>query len=316
MHSPAVNIIILNYKNWQDSRDCISSLLKTVYLNFSIFLADNHSNNNSIEYLVSWFEDWKAAETGMTDIPHRVTTASALAEEDLADSDGRKIWFVQNGRNEGFAAGINAVLRHLTGGDSYIWLLNPDMTVEPDALPQLVRYADQSPVNAIIGTEVRSETDKDRILFIGGGKVNFFSGTVSMVKTTNQVADMDYICGGSLFTHSRNFRRLGLLPEEYFLYWEETDWCYHARQKGHPLLVCVTAVCYDKVSTVIGKNYLSDYYYVRNGLRFVEKYRPGRVRFVLLFNALRWVKRIVTGKRDRARGVYKGTKDFLKQRRE
>ena len=84
---------------------------------------------------------------------------------------------------------------------------------------------------------------------------------------------MDYISGGSLFTHINSFNDLGLLPEEYFLYWEETDWCYRAKKKGYELRLCEKAVCYDKVSSSIGKSFLADYYYTRNGLFFLSKFK-------------------------------------------
>ena len=67
----------------------------------------------------------------------------------------------------------------------------------------------------------------------GGGKINFNSGTITMLKTKDQVAEMDFVSGGSLFTHAANYKTLGLLPEDYFLYWEETDWCYRAKTNGY-----------------------------------------------------------------------------------
>ena len=94
-----------------------------------------------------------------------------------------------------------------------------------------------------------------------------------MIKGLGNLSRLDFISGGCLFTHAINFKRNGLLPEKYFLYWEETDWCYHARKKGCLLNVCTAAVCYDKISTIIGKGYLANYYYTINGLRFTSAIR-------------------------------------------
>ena len=98
------------------------------------------------------------------------------------------------------------------------------------------------------------------------------------------------------------------------MYWEETDWCYRAKQGGHGLYVCTTATCYDKGSTVIGKNFMADYYYVRSGLLFISKFRKKNIPVVLIFVGIRFLKRVVTGRWARARGVLKGTMDYFKMR--
>jgi GT2 family glycosyltransferase len=152
------------------------------------------------------------------------------------------------------------------------------------------------------------------VLFYGGFKVNFLSATVSLIKDTASSHRLDYISGGCLFTHTSNWKKIGLLPEEYFLYWEETDWCYRAKQSGCCLRVCTTAICYDKISTVIGKNFVANYYYSRNGLLFISKFRRKNIPVVLFFLGIRFLKRIVTGRWARARGIYSGTKDFFKMK--
>jgi GT2 family glycosyltransferase len=103
------------------------------------------------------------------------------------------------------------------------------------------------------------------------------------------------------------------LPEEYFLYWEETDWCYRARQAGFQLAVCPTAICYDKVGTSIGRGFTAEYYYTRNGLMFVSRYQPGKIPFVFFFSFFRLLKRSLSGRWDRAKGIREGIKAYLKK---
>jgi GT2 family glycosyltransferase len=317
MQAAKVYIVILNYKNWNDSRDCIESVLNSTYTNFSIFLIDNHSGNNSIEFLEDWLCNRNrdnSTFSGKPAVTYSVVSSQSLGACHINDLKERII-FVQNEKNEGFAAGNNTVLRHLVSEDAFIWLLNPDMTIEPDTLQQLVQFAEKSPAKSIIGSQVKSEFNKEKLLFLGGGSVNFRTGTVSMVTRLHRIDQLGYISGGSLFTRASGLKDLGLLPEQYFLYWEETDWCYHARQYGYSLLVCTDAICYDKISTVIGRNYLSDYYYMRNALLFIRKYRSGNIPVVLFSSILRFLKRVFSGRLDRARGVFDGVKDFLKMRK-
>jgi GT2 family glycosyltransferase len=208
---------------------------------------------------------------------------------------------------------MNPVLKYLLQEDAYVWLLNPDMVVEETTLSDLSAFAVESPVESIIGSVIKYYSAPGKVHLYAGGKINFNSGTISMMKRKSELSQMDYVSGGSLFTHARNFQHMGLLPEDYFLYWEETDWCYRAKMKGYRLSLCETAVCYDKVSSSIGKSFLADYYYTRNGLLFLSKYKKDKVRVALFFTLLRFMKKMATGQPARGKGVYKGMVSFLKR---
>jgi GT2 family glycosyltransferase len=315
MPASKVYIVIVNFKQWQDTRDCLESVLQSTYTDFSIFVIDNNSGNNSLEHLSAWLENKIAGKTSLLSEPPGYVL---LKKQELNDSTDLsklpEVVFIQNDENAGFAAGNNVVLRFLREQDAYFWLLNPDMVIKDDAMEKLVQFTTGLSLQSIVGTVVQSYSGNHELLFYGGHKVNFLSATVSMIKRPGSVQRLDYISGGCLFTHTSNLDRLGLLPERYFLYWEETDWCYRAKQNGYVLSVCPGAVCYDKISTIIGKSFMSDYYYVRNGLLFISKYRKKNIPFVLFFVGIRFLKRIVTGQWARARGVYKGTMDFFKMK--
>ena len=312
---PPIYIIILNYKKWQDTLECLESVFQSSYKDFSVIVIDNDSQNKSLEHLMQW-ADKSAGNDGSESV--RSFSYTFLHREDIADpislASLSRLTFIQNNINAGFAGGINVALRILQNMDVYVWLLNPDMVVTENTLTELAGFAIQQPLNSITGATIKSYSGNRGLLFYGGYKVNFLSATVSLIKKTGSFHQLDYISGGCLFTHISNLKRLGLLPEEYFLYWEETDWCYRAKQSGCGLYVCTTAICYDKVSTVIGKNFMANYYYARNGLLFISKFRKKNIPFVLFFLGIRFLKRIVTGRWARARGIYRGTMDFFKMK--
>lgn len=305
-----VYIIILNYKKWQDTLECLESVFQSSYKDFSVIVIDNNSQNNSLEHLIQWADKNASAHP-----LHYIY----LNKEDIADSFSSpsfsRLTFIQNDSNAGFAGGMNIALRFLQGLDAYVWLLNPDMVVTKNALAELAGFAIRQPLNSITGAMIKSYWGNRNLLFCGGFKVNFLSATVSMIKRTTAVNRLDYISGGCLFAHTSSLERIGLLPEEYFLYWEETDWCYRAKQMGFGLNVCTTAVCYDKISTVIGKDFMANYYYSRNGLLFISKFCKKNIPVVLFFLGMRFLKRVITGRWGRARGIYRGTMDFFKMKR-
>jgi len=317
--NPIVYIVIVNYKNWHDVAECIASLYQSTYRKFRIFVVDNDSRNGSLQHLMKWIDETSyvrqsipaSALTQETPPPYSYLKSHSLPEKDqllhLAP-----IVLIQNDRNGGFASGNNVVLRLIAGEDAYVWLLNPDMTVEPGTLSELVRFAQSHTFRSIIGATVKFHSDPGRIHSYGGGRINYHSATVKEITDINDIGRVDYISGGSLFSHAKHFSEVGLLPENYFLYWEETDWCYQARLMGYELLVCTDAICYDKISTTIGKSFLADYYYTRNGLLFTRKYKPEKIPGVILSAQLRILKRLVTGQWHRAHGVYKGIRAYLK----
>lgn len=308
-----VYIVILNYKRWQDVRDCLNSVFRSRYKNFAVVVVDNDSQNRSLQYLMDWI-DGNADSRGELEHPVKYKYFDSRDLNDSIDFDSLgQLIFVQNKANEGFAKGNNLVLQFLLKNDAYIWLLNPDMVVKEDTLDELVRYAINQPFKSIIGCVIKSYSDQDKTLLFGGAEINFNSATISVIKNENKITRMDYVCGGSLFSHTKHFKDIGLLPEEYFLFWEEADWCYQARKKGYNMLACPTAICYDKISTSIGKGFLADYYYTRNGLLFLEKHKGYKIRTALVFAILRFFGRIALGKWGKAKGVMKGALAFLKR---
>ena len=310
---PRVYILILNYKRWQDVVECLDAVFRSSYKDFSAIVIDNDSQNDSLHYLRNWADgvntlQWKVEKP----IAYKYLQDHEINASTYFDPS-TQLFFVQNEKNVGFAAGNNVVLQSLIKEDAYVWLLNPDIVIEENTLSELVAFANTQPSRSIIGSVIKSYTDRDEILLYGGAKINFSSATVSLIENENKISDIDFICGGSLFTHSTHFRELGLLPQDYFLFWEEADWCYQAQQKGYKMLVCRTAISYDKISTSIGKGFLADYYYTLNGLLFLRKYKKKKIGVASVFAILRFLKRIVTGKWSSAKGVFKGVLTFAKQ---
>ncbi|WEK37584.1 MAG: glycosyltransferase family 2 protein [Candidatus Pseudobacter hemicellulosilyticus] len=302
-------VVVVNYKRWEDTVACLRSLFGSQYPAIKALVVDNLSGNQSLEQIAGQLRaaplEWPAVQ-GQADFT--LTTAESLSGLDFRQLPD--LLLVQNNRNAGFAAGNNLVLQYLQHLDGYVFLLNPDMTLHPAALQALSGATLQWP-NAVFGLQTRSFDQPDQVLFYGGGTIRYATATVKMQETPTDGSQLDYISGGALFLDATTLKAVGLLPEDYFLYWEETDWCQQAIRKGYTLAVCPEAICYDKVSTVIGRGFLSDYYYTRNGLLFLRKYAKGSLPTALLGTFLRAGKRLLAGRGDRAKGMWRGVVDFL-----
>lgn len=292
-----VLVIILNYNGADDAIACVESVLKSDHRNYTIALIDNLSTDDSVATLIQYFAQ-KA-------IPISFLPSSDVEKLDLQHGH---IFLIANHENRGFAAGNNLVLSRILNWDCLVWLLNPDILVEPTTLRFLVQDLGDD-VFRVMGNRVYSMNKPHQLLHFGGGSIDWKSATVR--PSTNQSESIDYIYGGSLFTHSSLFRKFGLLPEQYFLYWEETDWCYRLKMNGIPLVFSPSARVYDKVGGSIGRGQFAFYYYTLNGLRFVNQFEPKRKFQVVFFNCLRIVKRLINFQFQIAMGIFFGTVDFL-----
>jgi len=309
-----VYIIIVNYKNWQDTTECLDAVFHSSFKGFSVIVVDNFSPNKSLEQLVSWI-DKHNNNTSEINIGYKVYQREQI-DDSIDPASLPRLTFIQNDTNGGFAAGNNIALRLLKNRDAYFWLLNPDIIAQENTLAELARFANQLPTDAIIGGVIRSLSGNHELLFYGGATINVMTSTITPTREISSDPALDYIHGACLFAHTTLLNKAGLMPEEYFLYWEESDWCFRARRQGCTLHVCSTAVCFDKISTTIGRGFMADYYYVRNGLLFISKYKKGNLPVVVFFNMLRFFKRVVTGQWKKAAGVWRGTIDFFKMKRD
>lgn len=248
-----IYICVLNYCNPKDTIPCLDSLLQLKDAEYRILLLDNASSDDSQEILAKY---------------------AALHQD--------KVVFFPLKRNLGYAGGNNIGLRYaMSQGDmEYAWILNNDTLVEPDALSWLVRYMDQNPHVGMCGSKLIYEWDRSRVQGYGGKYVPWI-GVSSTYTEETDIPRIDYVIGAAIFVRRSFLEDIGLMCEDYFLYFEETDWAVRAR--GRYSLGCEPrSVVYHREGAVIGanaahpdeKSELADYYAMRNRLLFTRKYYP------------------------------------------
>ena len=151
--------------------------------------------------------------------------------------------------NGGFAYGNNLGIQHAYAEKrpDYVYLLNPDTEVRVGAIGTLIRFLEASPRVGIAGGSF--ECLDGRIWPIAFRFPTLFSelshglqfGIVSrlfpqwtVARAMPQVTQpTDWICGAAMMIRPAVFDRIGGFDENYFLYFEETDFCNRARQAGY-----------------------------------------------------------------------------------
>ena len=338
-----VYVIILNFNNWQDTVQSVLSVLNGSYADFQIVIIDNNSQNNSQKMILNWLngdlniepdniitkEDKPKILKGP--LPYIIYNEGKRINRDykkeLSATDNfnssskgfnmkNPILFIQTGLNLGFSGGNNVFINSLINSkeSAFIFLLNPDVILDRNVIHELCnRY--KSKINSLFisGISIFNYFDLNQKLSNGGARLYKSIGFVRHVTKYN--GKIDYIYGGALFTNISTFKNIGPLPEEYFLYWEEADWCKKAKLNGAKYYLSDKSKCYDKVGSSIGRGYIAEYYFTRNSFVFYRKYYPYFIINLFLFQIVRLFIKILKFKPNQAKGIFDALNDFVFNKR-
>jgi GT2 family glycosyltransferase len=180
--------------------------------------------------------------------------------------------------NRGFAGGMNAgIKRALELKPDYVLLVNNDVIVEPSFLSKLAEQAQQLPKLAAANPKTYFYSEP-RKLYSAGGKVSIWRGVARQVGRGQEdrgqfdkVAKRDYADGMCMLIPRTALETVGLFDEEYFAYWEETDWCWRAREAGLHCYYVPQARIWHKAARSRTPNARFHYLYRRNALLFIRK---------------------------------------------
>ncbi|MBL9082361.1 MAG: glycosyltransferase family 2 protein [Planctomycetales bacterium] len=217
-------VVIVNYRTARLTVDCLASLATegSAPAALRAVVVDNASGDGSVE-----------------------------AIREAVASRGWSAWaeVVDAGRNGGFSFGNNEAIRAaLESSDApqYVLLLNSDTVVRPGAVQTLVRFLETHPEAAMVGSRledpdgtpqastfrfpsIRSELAEAAKL---GPLDRLLSKHVVFAGVPSEVCQVDWVAGASLLVRREVFEKVGLLDENYFLYYEEVDFCLRAARGG------------------------------------------------------------------------------------
>jgi GT2 family glycosyltransferase len=139
-------------------------------------------------------------------------------------------------RNLAYAGGMNTGIRHhLERAASRVLLLTQDVRLRPGAVDALLRAGESNPEFGVLGPLLWLR-DEDRV-FSYGGRRGRRGGWVEHIlegppPASDGIAACDWADGAALLVRSEVFKRVGLLDERFFIYFEETDFCLRATRAG------------------------------------------------------------------------------------
>ncbi|OHD53693.1 MAG: hypothetical protein A2Y33_07165 [Spirochaetes bacterium GWF1_51_8] len=285
---PFAAIIILNYKNWQDTLECLESLYRGDYPDFQVIVCDNDSCNGSLEQIAGWAEGKISTPVSsqfmkrysqppiqkpipfiMYDSPLTAENAGRDRETEIRKANKNTrikhpLVLIQTGKNIGFAGGNNFGIRYAIGNPEceFVWCLNNDTVVEKDALGKLAGYIHERPEiggkkTALFATKLRCYEQPESVFSVGGKYIPW-NGRLKGDRLETDLGQYDWeirihsVAGASMAATTEFIRDVGFLDDEYFLFFEEFDWSIRALRHGYSLGYQWQSIVYHKGGMSIG----------------------------------------------------------------
>lgn len=282
---PLVYIIIVNYNGYKDTIECVNSIEDIDYSNYRIIVVDNGSTNNSLIKLES-------INSGICNV-------------------------LSSRENLGFSGGNNLGIKYALENEAdYILLLNNDTIVTKDFLRILVEDAEKLTEKAILTCKINYNYDREIIWYAGGSfsKVTSRTTHFSIGRTSsniNKLTEVSFISGCCMLIPNEIIKKVGLMPEEYFLYCEDLAYCCDIVDNNYKLFYEPNSLIYHKVNASTGSaSYMLSYYTVRNKLYIIKKYCDFKI-VAFLYIIFETLKRIFKLEYN-LKGTWKGICHFLK----
>ena len=218
--------VIVNYRTAELALEAVSSLLAEMQSlpGGRVYLVDNASGDDSLATFAQAIErrGWQSA-----------------------------VVLIAAPRNGGFGYGVNLAVRRALATEplpDYLYVLNPDAQVEPGSLARLLAFAERHPQAGLAGSHIRGTDGQTQVAaFRFPSLWGELEGTANIGLLTRLLArhavslplpdadrEVDWISGTSMLIRRSTFEAVGLFDEEFFLYFEEVDFCRRAKLAARP----------------------------------------------------------------------------------
>jgi GT2 family glycosyltransferase len=249
-----LSIVTLNYNGFEDTCEMIESLEQNAGLNYELIVVDNNS-----------IQDESAK------IKAKYPSVICIRTE----------------KNLGYAGGNNIGIKKAKS--DLVLLLNNDTVVPKNALIHLVNRVKSSDEIGAVSPKIVYHKPPHKIQFAGITELTSITlrnraiGYGEPMETHNEAMSLPYLHGCAFLFKKEILKKVGYMPELYFLYYEELDWSVRIRQAGYKLYLEPKALIFHKGSQSVGmESPLKAFYMTRNRLLFATRNRKGFTRVMAI----------------------------------
>ena len=251
-----------------------------------------------------------------------VDNASKQDEASLIQNQYPQIKVIRSEKNLGFAGGNNLGIKEAKG--KYLFLINNDTIFKDFSIDSLINRIKSSPIIGIVCPKLRFAWGNNPIQFAGYtplSKITVRNAAIGYGEEDHGQYDIThptpYAHGAAMLIKRDAIEKVGLMPEDYFLYYEELDWSMMFTRAGYEIWYDPACTIYHKESQSTGQNSpLRIYYITRNRLLLVKRNWQGLYKY-LAFCYLTCIvvprdiiKYTLKGRLDLSKAVCKGLFTF------
>ncbi len=189
-----------------------------------------------------------------------------------------EIQFIRSDINLGFAGGNNLGTKAAKG--DYLFFVNNDTEFTTGLIGRLVWLLENNNIIGIVSPKIRYYDDKTMLQYAGYTPMNYLTARTRCIgfqeKDNGQYDDLTgptgFGHGAAMMIPKRVIEKVGLMAENYFLYFEELDWFERIKKGGFQVWICPEALIYHKESMSVGKrSSIKEYFMNRNRLLFIRR---------------------------------------------
>ena len=254
-----------------------------------------------------------------------VDNASQHDEASIIEQRYPPIKVIRSDKNIGFAGGNNLGIKAARG--KYLFFVNNDTVFRPQTsdFKLLVNRLESSEKVGMVCPKIRFSWGDNPIQYAGYTPLSRITMRNHAIGSgESDLGQYDtahptpYAHGAAMMAKREVIEKAGLMPECYFLYYEELDWSMMIRQAGYNIWYEPAVTIYHKESQTTGQQSpLRTYYITRNRLLFVKRNNPNVSRYISYFYLICLVacrellKYSLQHRFDLAKAVIRGVKDFI-----
>lgn len=247
--SKQIGIVICNYNKADFVVNCIRSIMESSYQDFDLYVVDNASTDESVEKIRSEYGD--------------------------------KLTLIVNSENMGGSGGFNTGLREVLKKDyTYLMCVDNDVVFDKNAIKELHNFLEEHLDVGMAGSRAYFMDDPERIWSFSASID--FDRYVQVDNYRNctdgdavpKVVYCDYVPACAMMLRTAAVRKVGLMPEENFIYWDDMEWGYRFNQAGYKVAAYGKSKVWHKGGGRNAGNTFINYYIWRNRLRFFMKVLP------------------------------------------
>lgn len=280
---PKVSIILLNWNGWEDTIECLESVYQINYTNYNVILVDNHSEDKSLQRIGEYLNGDLPIRSEFYEYRSDNKPIKVVETDEKPELGDKSLILLRNLENLGFAGGnnvgINYAMENLN--PDYVLLLNNDTVVDKYFLDEMVKTAESQVEIGFVGAKTLFYDKEGIIQEAGGGMIDYNHAEVEGIGY-NEVNDgsldnyiePDYIGGACVLVKAGVIKKIGGLDPNYFMYWEDVDWCITGLEEGYKSAYQYKAVIRHKYGSS-SQNTFKMYYLNRNRLYFMKKHTGG-----------------------------------------